>query len=55
MVSGLAPGLEPSSQLKAVWEAETAAFEGEGMDSAVQAVVDTAGDPKVFRSFLDDV
>jgi 3-oxoadipate enol-lactonase len=40
LVSALAPGREPSAQLTAVWEAETAAFDSDGFEAAVQAVVE---------------
>jgi pimeloyl-ACP methyl ester carboxylesterase len=39
LVSALAPGLEPSEQLRAVWADEEAAFERGGIDEAVRAVV----------------
>jgi pimeloyl-ACP methyl ester carboxylesterase len=39
LVSALAPGLEPSAQLQSAWEEEEAAFESDGIDAAVRAVV----------------
>lgn len=40
LVSAPAPGLEPSSELRAAWDAEEAALERGDVEAAVQAVVD---------------
>jgi pimeloyl-ACP methyl ester carboxylesterase len=40
LISPPAPGLEPSPQLQAAWEAEEAALETGDVDAAVEAVVD---------------
>jgi 3-oxoadipate enol-lactonase len=40
LCSARAPGAEPSSELKAAWEAESAAFERGDIEAAVDAVVD---------------
>ncbi|MGZ4218167.1 MAG: alpha/beta fold hydrolase [Solirubrobacteraceae bacterium] len=40
LISPPAPGLEPSPQLQAAWEAEEAALEAGDVDAAVKAVVD---------------
>jgi pimeloyl-ACP methyl ester carboxylesterase len=40
LVSSPAPGLEPSPQLQAVWEAEEVALDAGDVDAAVNAIVD---------------
>ena len=40
LVSAPAPGLEPSEQLQAVWNAEETALESGDIDAAVEAVID---------------
>ena len=41
LVSSPAPGIEPSAELEAAWEAEEAALARGDIDAAVQAVIDT--------------
>jgi pimeloyl-ACP methyl ester carboxylesterase len=45
LVSAPPPGLEPSAQLQAAWEAEGAAIEAGDLEAAVQAVVDAWTQP----------
>jgi pimeloyl-ACP methyl ester carboxylesterase len=51
LVSAPAPGLEPSAELEAVWEAEDAALQRGDVDAAVDAVLDAwtlpGGSPEV--------
>jgi pimeloyl-ACP methyl ester carboxylesterase len=55
LVSAPAPGIEPSPELQAVWEAEETAFEHGGVEAAVAAVVDAWTQPDAPQELRDQV
>jgi pimeloyl-ACP methyl ester carboxylesterase len=55
LVSAPAPGLEPSPELKAVWQAEEDALERGDVDAAVAAVVDGWTLPDAPQALRDQV
>ncbi len=55
IISSPAPGLEPSAELAAAWEAEEAALERSDRDAAVEAVLDAWLLPDATRELRDHV
>lgn len=55
LVSAPAPGVEPSAELEAVWEAEESALERGDLDGAVSAVVDAWTLPDAPRALRDRI
>jgi 3-oxoadipate enol-lactonase len=55
LVSAPAPGLEPSPELEAAWEAEEAALESGDVEAAVAAVVDAWTLPDASQGLRDRV
>ena len=55
LVSAPAPGLEPSEQLQAVWNAEETALESGDIDAAVEAVVEAWTLPDAPQQLRDRV
>lgn len=55
LISAPQPGLEPSEELEAAWEAEEVAFEAGDIEAAVAAVVDSWTQPDAPRELRDRV
>ena len=55
LISALAPGVEPSGELEAAWEAEESAFERGDIDGAIASVVDTWTLPDAPRELRERI